>query len=113
MLKCMKAGIEIYISIVLITIMAVLCASFIVADIKAADARDAYYGYYEQIDNSNCAASVVKACIADAEESGYGLTVVEVGHESQPMYKLTFKYRYGLTILGVSKEHTIVGYVQE
>ena len=42
----MKIGIEIYVSIVLITIMAILCTSFMMADVKVADARDAYYSYY-------------------------------------------------------------------
>ena len=104
----MKVGLEIYISIALMTIMAVLCASFITADIKAADARDAYYSYYEQIENSNCAMSVMDAC-----ESGYDMEIIQIGNETNPMRKIVFKYKYNVSLLGVSKTHTIVGYVQE
>ena len=109
----MKVGLEIYISIALMTIMAVLCASFITADIKAADARDAYYSYYEQIENSNCAMSVMDACVKDAGESGYDMEIIQIGNETNPMRKIVFKYKYNVSLLGVSKTHTIVGYVQE
>ncbi len=109
----MKAGLEIYISIVLITIMAVLCSSFIVADIDATDARDAYYSYYTQIDNSDGATSVINACIADAGDAGYKLQVDKVGNPENAMYKLTFEYPYKMSILGINKTHTIVGYVQD
>lgn len=108
----MKAGLEIYISIVLITMMAVLCSGFIVADIDANDARDAYYSYYTLIDNSDGAESVINACQADAGDSGYKLKVEEVGNPENSMYKLTFEYPYKITILGINKTHTIVGYVQ-
>ena len=109
----MKVGLEVYISIVLITIMAVLCSSFIVADVSATDARDAYYSYYEQIENSDCAPSIINACIADAGDAGYQLDVEEVGDPDNSLYKLTFKYPYKMSILGINKTHTIVGYVQE
>ncbi len=109
----MKAGLEIYISIVLITVMAVLCSGFIVADIQAADARDAYYAYYNQIDNSDGATSVINACISDAGDAGYSLAVDKVGNQENFMYKLTFRYPYRISILGINKTHTIVGYVQE
>ena len=109
----MKAGLEIYISIVLITIMAVLCSSFIIADLNSADARDAYYAYYTQIDNSDCATSVINACIADAGDSGYQLSVEKIGTTEKPMYKLTFIYPYKITMLGINKSHDIVGYIAE
>ena len=97
---------------VLITIMAVLCASFIVADIKAVDARDAYYSYYERIENSGSAVSVIDSCIKDAGANGYEMLVSYVGSEEAPMYKITFKYKFNISLLGVSKTHTIVGYVK-
>lgn len=109
----MKAGLEIYISMILITIMAVLCSSFITADVSAVDARDAYYSYYTEIDNSDCATSVINACIADAGDSGYELKVDKVGDAENAMYKLTFSYPYKISMLGVNKQHTIVGYVQD
>ena len=109
----MKAGLEIFISIVLITMMSVLCTSFIMADIDSNDARDAYYAYYHQIDNSDCATSVINACIADAGDSGYTLSVETVGDTKNPLHKLTFTYPYKITMLGVNKRHTIIGYVQE
>jgi hypothetical protein len=108
----MKTGIEVYISIVLITIMAVLCSSFMIADVKAADARDAYYSYYTAIDNSDCAESIVNACISDAGDNGYKLTVEEIGHETSSLYKVTFIWNYKVTVVGVNTPHTIVGYVQ-
>ena len=107
----MKTGIEIYISIVLITIMSVLCSSFMVADVKAADARDAYYSYYTAIDNSGCAEAIVNACISDAGDNGYELSVEEVGDADAPLYKITFIWKYKITMLGVNTPHTIVGYV--
>lgn len=109
----MKAGLEIYISLVIITIMAVLCSSFIVADVQVNDAKDAYYSYYTEIDNSDGASSVINACIADAGDSGYQLTVEKVGSAENPMYKLTFVYPYKIAILGVNKPHTIVGYISD
>lgn len=109
----MKAGLEIYISIVLITIMAVLCSSFIVADLNAADARDAYNSYYVQIDNSDCATSVINACIADAGDSGYQLSVEKVGTTEKPLYKIQFSYPYKISVLGVNTTHDIVSYIAE
>lgn len=109
----MKTGIEIYVSMVLITVMAVLCASFIVADVHSTDARDAYYSYYQEIDNSDCASSVINACISDAGDSGYKLAVDKVGDAEKPMYKITFKYDYKIPMLFVNKEHTIVGYIRD
>ena len=108
----MKAGLEVYISIVLITIMAVLCAGFIVADVDAADARDAYYAYYTEIENSDCAPSIINACISDAGDAGYKLVIDKVGDSENMLYKLTFTYPYKISILGINKSHTIVGYVQ-
>ena len=109
----MKAGLEIYISLVLITIMAILCTGFIIADVNVTDARDAYYSYYTEIDNSDAASSVINACIADATASGYQLTVEKVGSTEKPMYKLTFVYSYKIALLGINRPHTIVGYVQD
>jgi hypothetical protein len=109
----MKAGLEIYISIVLVTIMAVLCSTFIIADVNAADARDAYYAYYTEIDNSDCAQSVINACIADAGDSGYELQVEKVGSAEAPLYKLTFTYPYKISMLGINKSHDIVGFIRE
>jgi hypothetical protein len=109
----MKAGLEIYISIVLITIMAILCSSFIVADLNAADARDAYYSYCVQIDNSDCAESVINACIADAGASGYKLSVSKEGTTENPLYKLQFTYPYKITMLGIDKDRNIVSYIAE
>lgn len=108
----MKIGIEIYVSIVLITIMAILCTSFMMADVKVADARDAYYSYYTVIETSNCADAIVNSCIADAGDNGYQLSVEELSNTDSPIYKVTFIYNYQVTILGVNKPHTIVGYIR-
>lgn len=108
----MKTGIEVYVSIVLITIMAVLCSSFIIADVKAADARDAYYSYYTAIDSSECADAVVNSCIADAGDNGYRLSVDKIGDADSPLYKVTFIWNFKITMLGVNSPHTIVGYVR-
>ena len=109
----MKAGLEIFISLILVTMMAVLCVSFIVADVNSNDARDAYYAYYTQIENSDCAQSTINACIADANDAGYDLKVEKVGDVNNALYRLNFKYKYEISMLGVDKTHEIVGYIPE
>lgn len=108
----MKTGIEVYISIVLITIMSVLCSSFMIAGVHASDARDAYYAYYTTMDNSACAESIVNACISDAGDNGYQLSVESIGDADAPLYKVTFVWHYKITLLGVNSPHTIVGYIR-
>ena len=48
--------------------------------------------------------------ISDAGDNGYELSVEEVGDADAPLYKITFIWKYKITMLGVNTPHTIVGY---
>lgn len=107
-----KAGIEIYVSLILITIMALLCANFIAADIATMNARDAQSAYVTEIENADFADSVIDKCIDNAAQNGYTLVVNPVQIGSTRMAEVTLTYTYRVPLIGVESDHTITGYAK-
>lgn len=108
----MKSGIEIYVSLIILTIMALLCSNFIVADIAVMNARDAQAAYVMEIENSDFAKSVIDRCKQNAADQNYVLNVnpVQIG-ESQ-MAEVALTYTYKVPLIGVKSEHVITGYAK-
>lgn len=108
----MKAGIEVYVSLILITIMALLCANFIAADVAAMNARDAQSAYVTEIENSDFAPSVIAKCAEAAEKQGYSLSIEEIQLGESTMAEVSLTYVYKVPLIGLESEHTITGYAK-
>lgn len=108
----MKVGIEIYVSLILITIMALLSANFIASNNAAMNARDAQAAYVTEIENSDFAPSVIELCKNNAEKQGYKLEVniVHLGESDTAEVNLTYVYK--VPLIGVESEHTISGFAK-
>ena len=108
----MKAGIEIYVSLLLLVVMALLCANFIAADVAVMNARDAQAAYICEIENSDFADSIIKRCVENAAEQNYVLEVSPVVIGESQMAEVSLTYTYRVPIIGIESEHTIVGYAK-
>ena len=104
----MKSAIEVYVSIILIVLLGLTCFGFIASNVNSANARDLYYAYREEIQESNCSSVVINKCMEDASAKGYSLTcdLTEEG-----VYQLTFSYPYKVIIFDTGKTVDIYGYV--
>lgn len=107
----MKVVIEIYVSILILCITALMCIGFISADVQVAQARDSYASYMQQIRDSNYSEFIIDECKASALANGYELTVIlyEDGAGNRSC-DATLKYEYRIAILNVENVKYIRGY---
>lgn len=108
----MKAAIEAYISIFIVSICVILCACIISADLNTAGARDAYATYASELQDSNFADDVVEACKNDAVSRGYSIVINiyddGLGDRSGD---IELKYNYQIAFLGFNAPRYIRGYI--
>lgn len=108
----MKTAFEAFVSLFIITLAVLLCATIIAGNVSAVKAKEAYNTYCTQLQDSNFSSFVVNDCLKDADNKGYGLTIIvntdENGNRSAD---LVFKYNYVIKIIGVSKEQTIRSHI--
>ena len=108
----MKTAIEAVISAFIITICVFICANIIGANLDATQAQNAYTTYCSQIQDSNCADSVVSSCISDAEAKGYKLTVnVTQDDYGNRFADVIMAYDYDIKVLGVDEVIFLRGHV--
>jgi hypothetical protein len=108
----LKAGIEIYVSLVILTIAALLCANFIAADISVMNARDLQAAYISEIENSDLSPSVIAKCETNAKSLGYDLDVEVVNIGESSMAQVSLTYTYKVPLIGVESEHVLTGYAR-
>ena len=108
----MKAALEFFVGIILLTLTALLGANLISASIVTMNARDAQSAYVTEIENSDLAESVIDDCRKNAESSGYKLdvTINQIGDSEIATVSLT--YIYTIPLINVNTEHTIIGYAR-
>lgn len=106
----MKIGIEMYVSLIILAVLAFVGISFITVNIDIVNARDAQASYVAEIENADLSPSVIQKCKDNAAEQGYELVVdlTDVGNRATA--KVTLRYKYSMAILGTSQTHTIVSY---
>lgn len=111
----MKSAIETMIGIVVLTFMAVLGTSYITASLSTQRAQNYHTAVVQELENSNFAQSVIDSEKAKATANGYDGVVIDVftNSENNTTYaKVTLPYKYGIPILGQSRNHEIVGYAR-
>ena len=108
----LKAALEFFVGIILLTLTALLGANLISASIVTMNARDAQSAYVTEIENSDLAESVIDDCRKNAESSGYKLdvTINQIGDSEIATVSLT--YVYTIPLINVNTEHTIIGYAR-
>ena len=100
----MKVGLDVYISLIILTIMALVGASFLSANVTTLRARDAQASYVTEIEDSDFAPSVIEKCKKNADDCGFKLNV-----EGK---KIELIYKYEMPILNVDNEHSIISYAR-
>jgi hypothetical protein len=108
----LKVGIEIYISLIILTIAALLCANFIAADVGVMNARDLQAAYVSEIENSDLSPTVIAKCENNAKSLGYDLDVNIVNIGDSNMAQVSLTYTYKVPLIGVESEHVITGYAR-
>lgn len=108
----MKVAIEIYVSLFILCLTMALCVGFISSDLTVMEARDCYYSYVNELQESNFADSVVTACIDDAAEQGHSLSIdiLEDGNGNRSA-NVVLSYQYKVLPLGISQNKSIRGYI--
>ena len=107
----MKIVIEIYVSIFILCMAALLCIGFIEADVQVSQARDAHSMYVQQIRDSNYSDTVIEGCKKHAMENGYSLEVTLYDEESEnPSCKAVLTYEYSIAVLNIRNSNYIEGY---
>lgn len=109
----MKAGIEFYISILLLSISCLLSITLISSNIEIQNARELHSAYIIEIENSNLSNSVIEECKKDAEEKDCILNVDTNVTGDTRLAKVSLTYSYSVPLLGIKTEHTIDGYARQ
>ena len=108
----MKIAIEIFTSLLILIITVAVCIGIISSDLAVMEARDYYQSCVNELQESNFADSVALACISDAAEEGYTLSIdiVEADNGDRAA-TITMEYKYKIAPLGISQKKTIQGFV--
>lgn len=108
----MKIAIEVYISLFILCLTVALGIGLISSDLAVMDARDAYYSYANELQESNFADAVIDACIADATESGHSLSIsINEDDNRNRSADISLSYKYKIPVLGISQNKIIEGYI--
>lgn len=108
----MKTAFEAFVSVFIITIALLLCASVIAADLNTAHARDAYMEYCSKMQDSNFSEIVVNECIYEATLKGYSLHVsVYTDDNGNRSADVILTYDYTIASFDIEKNKTIQGHI--
>lgn len=113
----MSSVIKSYLTIILILLLVFTSAGIISVTLDVQNARDYHAAVINEIENCNHAESVINACIAEAAENGYTLSVSNYYSDSDDspnsqITKVVLKYSYTIDFLGIATEKEIVGYAR-
>lgn len=113
----MKSAVETFVSVIMITFMAVLSTCYITASLNTRRAQNYHAAVVTEVEASDFSDEVIGGCIQNAKDNGYvmedgtsGLTIQKEG-ELQTA-EITLKYRYTIPILNMMMEHEIKGYAR-
>lgn len=102
----MKSAIETMIGIIVLSLMAVLGASFITASLSDQRARSYHASVVQELQNSNFSPEVIENVKEKAAENGYEnleILVHENAETDSSYATVTLTYNYSIPILGQSK----------
>lgn len=112
----MKIAVEIFSTVIAVTLACILFASIISSNNQICDARDFYNVVVNRIEDSNCNESVIQDCVQEAKRNGYDLSVEDLTiYEEHPSRLVIMNYRVTFPIFslfgdGYEKEAVIDGY---
>lgn len=113
----MSSVIKSYLAVILILVAVFTFAGIISVVIDVQNARDFHSSVINEIEISNHAESVIKACKIDAVNNGYTLTTENYHNNSDEssnaqITKVVLKYSYTIAFIGLDSEKEIVGYAR-
>lgn len=114
----MKIAIEMFSTIIAITLACILFSSIISSNNQMAGARDYYNVVVNRIEDSNCNEEVIEDCRSEATQRGYELEIEDMTiNEEQPSKLVILKYTITLPVFSLfgenlKKESTIEGYAR-
>lgn len=114
----MKITIEMFSTIIAITLACILFSSIISSNNQMATARDYYNVVVNRIEDSNCNQEVIDDCRDEADKRGYELKIEDMTvNEEQPSRLVILKYSITLPIFSLfgdelKKESIIEGYAR-
>ena len=98
----MKIAIEMFSTVVVITLACILFSSIISSNNQNMEARDFYNVVVNRIEDSNCNVSVVSMCMQEAKEKGYDLSIKNVTvYQENPSNLVTMKYQVTLPVFSL------------
>ena len=103
----MKAGVETFIGLFLLTIMVLICSNLVSADINAMTAKTVHAKYAEEIENSYFSDSVIGKCKADAAKKGYALEVEKSYLGGVQVTYIDLIYTYNVPIFNLSNDYVV------
>lgn len=113
----MKGAVETFLSIIMITFMAVLSTSYITASLNTRKAQNYHAAVITEIEASDFSDEVIGGCINNAKKNGYvledgssGLSIQKTG--TLQTAEVILKYRYSIPLLNMNMEHEIKGYAR-
>lgn len=110
--KKMKIAIEIFTSLFVLILTMGVCVGIISSDLTVMEARDQYYSYVNELQESNFADNVVSSCIADAVNSGQTLSIDIVEDENgSRSANIVLGYTYTVPVLNIEQKKTISGFI--
>ncbi|MEF9916062.1 MAG: hypothetical protein RSD97_06440 [Lachnospiraceae bacterium] len=116
----MKMSIEIFVSIIIITLTSLLGTCYITASLNIQNAQNYHATVLTEIEASDFSESVICSCIENALDNGYkkgdgtsGLQVTKASvQENQPVAEVILTYDYSIPLLNMFLKHEIIGYAR-
>lgn len=125
----MSQIIKTFMGVFLILLMTVTSIGILTAYMKVLNAQDLQARVVDEIENSDYAASVIRAGYGEAQKAGCGLTVtlyyegggtvvltdasqVPGNTEDVSMARVELTFPFRVAFLGIEKEHTFTGYAR-
>lgn len=108
--------IKVYTAIFLVLMTVFVSVGILSVQVDVQNARDYHAAVVNEIENSNHNSSVIDACVEEAKNNGYTLTVDSYtnssGNYSFTVSKVVLKYKYTIAFLNIQSDKEIMGYAR-
>lgn len=108
--------IKVYTAIFLVLMTVFISVGILSVMVDVQNARDYHTAVVNEIENSNHSTTVINACIQEAKENGYTLTVQSFqnssGNYEFTVSKVVLEYDYSIVFLNIQSRKEIMGYAR-
>ncbi len=110
----MKGAIETMIGIIVMTMVALLGASYIIASLNTQNAQQYHSAIIQELEASNYSPDTKIALIKTAEENGYNFLEINMlsAADGKHYAEVVLDYNYSIPLLNQVMEHKIIGYAR-